>query len=159
MLSAGTRNPVHLTSVIDVKKLEPIDLMAEKPIYKCLTKGSRQESSEPRASFNWVIAKRGWLKVYPDRVECGKWRVPYADVRKATLYRFRHWFTTAAVIHLETADGHYQFGLNPWAYPEDHIDLDFEEKETKFTYSTFSIILRLSSIPYVAFWVWYFFIR
>lgn len=133
--------------------------MVEKPLYRCMTKGSREESSEPRASLNWLIAKRGWLRVYPDRVECRKWRIPYADVRKATLYRFKHLFMKSAVIHFETADGHYQFGINPWASPEDHIDLDFEEKETVFRYSTFSKVLRLSLIAYVAFWVWYDFIR
>ncbi|MEM9627090.1 MAG: hypothetical protein AAGA21_12715 [Pseudomonadota bacterium] len=133
--------------------------MAEKPIYKCITKGSRSEASEPRASFNWMVARRGFLKVYPNRVECGNWQVPYADVKKATLYRFRHMFMKAAVIHLETTDGYYQFGLSPWASPEAHIALDFEEKETAFKYSTFSILLRLALIPYVGFWVWYEFIR
>ncbi len=65
--------------------------------------------------------------------------------------------TTA--IHLITANGHYQFGFNPWASPAGHINLDFEEKDVELTYSTFSIILRLLLIPYIGFWVWHYFIR
>ena len=129
--------------------------MAERPIYKCLTKGSRKESSEPRASFNWLVAKRGWFKIYTDRVECGNWQIAYSEVQKVTLCRFRHWFMKAAVLHLETADGHYQFGFNPWASPDEHIDLQFEEKETTFKYSTYSVVVRLLLIPYLAFWIWY----
>ncbi|MGI9509704.1 MAG: hypothetical protein ACR2QJ_10205 [Geminicoccaceae bacterium] len=133
--------------------------MAEKPIYRCLAKGSRRERSAPRASFNWLIARRGWFRIYADRVECGTWRIAYADVERATLYRFKHLFMKAAVIHFETADGHYQFGFNSWASPEDHIDLEFEEKETAFNYSTFSKVLRLSLILIFRFWVWYNFVR
>jgi hypothetical protein len=106
-----------------------------------------------------MIARRGRLKVFDDRVECGNWRIAYTDVQQAILYHYKYLFMTTTAIHLVTADGHYQFGFNPLASPADHINLDVDEKEIELTYSTFSKILRLSLIPYIAFWVWYYFIR
>ena len=40
-----------------------------------------------------------------------------------------------------------------------HMPLVVEEKQTAFTYWTFSKVLRLSLIPYIGFWIWYDFIR
>lgn len=133
--------------------------MTDKLLYKCLSKGTQKESSDPRASFNWMIARRAWFKVYSDRVACGDWQIPYADIRQATLFRFKHMFMKTTVIQLDTAGGSYQFGFNPWASPADHIDLGFQEKDVSFTYSTFSKIFRLLVVLCLAYWFWSHFLR
>jgi hypothetical protein len=135
------------------------DVMADRPTYKCLTKATRGENANPRASFNWVVARRGWFKIFEDRVECGNWCIPLSEVQKATLFRFRYWFMKATVIQLDTADGHYQFGFNPWASPTDHMSLTFEEQEVKLDVPASIRLYRLAVLAAAGFWIWWSYFR
>ena len=56
------------------------------PSYKCWVKATNRESGVPRRSGNWVAAKRGWFNVFADRLECGRWTIPVASIRKAVMY-------------------------------------------------------------------------
>lgn len=87
------------------------------------TKATTRESGKPRRSGAWVTARRGWFKVFADRVECGDWKIPFAAVERAVLYTGRQFFIPVSVLELRSEDRTYQFGFNPWAHPEQHLAL------------------------------------
>ena len=124
------------------------------PIYQCWCKATRREDSEPRYSHNWITAKRARFKIFEDRVQCGSWSIPFAEIDKAIVYQGKQMFIPVKVLHLITADGSYQFGFNPWATPTTHLNLPLDEQRVRFGYSPFSIAVRVVLVILLATWVW-----
>jgi len=133
--------------------------MEETPLYKCWCKASQREDKEPRYSHNWVVARRGWFRIYTDRVACGSWTIPYSTVTEAILYKTAQWFLPGRVLYLVTENGSYQFGFNPWVSPQDYLNLDMEEKEMRIRYSPFSVSLRILLLVYVVYTLWRYFVK
>lgn len=128
--------------------------MNNKPIYKAWCKGTNREDSEPRYSQNWAFSRRGWFKVYADRVECGAWSIPLSEVKRAIVYRAKQMFIPVTVLHLITDNGSYQFGFNPWANPIRHLNMEFEEQKVRLRYSPFSVAIRIALVGYIGFLLW-----
>jgi hypothetical protein len=113
-------------------------------LYKCMTKGTKQEDSEPRYSQNWLVARRGSFCIFDDKVKCGDWIINFTDIAKLIIYRTKQLLIPVKVLHFITTKGNYQFAFNPWAQPEKYLmKLNPEEKNVKLKYSIFSIILRI----------------
>ncbi len=132
-------------------------LNMEKPIYKCMAKGSDREAGPPRLSTNWVTSRRGLFRIYPDRVELGDWHIPFARVERAVAYRFPYLpFVKATVLELRADGRTYQFGFNPWARPLEHLPLPVEEREEGMKYSTPLIIMRVTLLICLIslLWLW-----
>jgi hypothetical protein len=121
------------------------------PVYKAWTKAIRTNDSVPGYSASWITAVRGWLKVYPDRLECGDIAIPATAVRAAVLYEARQWFIPVRILAVTLDDGTYQFGLNPWVKIASHLPFPFRRERVQLRYSTFSIGLRVALIGYVAY--------
>lgn len=128
--------------------------MQETEKYKAYCKATDREDSEPRYSHNWVTSRRAWFRIFQDRIECGKWVIPFNTVQKAIVYKTSEMFIPVKVLHLITDNGSYQFGFNPWARPLDYLDLDVEEQQIKMSYSLFSIVLRVGILSYLFYWLW-----
>ena len=129
----------------------------QQPIYKCMTKGSDQESGSPRRSANWVVSRRGLFKVYPDRVELGNWSIPFDQIESATEYRIPYLpFIRTSVLELQADGKIYQFGFNPWARPVKYFPIPVEERKASMSYSPFSMIVRVLLLLYLShvLWVW-----
>jgi len=118
------------------------------------TKATTRESGPPRRSASWITARRAWLEVFANRVECGNWIIPFESVEGAVLYTGRQWFIPMSVLELRTSTATYQFGLNPWARPERHLPLEVERQEVRLGTSAFSLLLRIVLVAYLAFLVW-----
>lgn len=123
-------------------------------IYKCFCKATNSEKGEPRYSHNWVLARRDWLKIFPDRFECGDWEIPFEDVSEALVYKTRQGLIPVKILVLATPGGNFQFGVNPWSNPFKHIGIPTKEESIKLKYSAFSIIIRLVLVGYLAYWGW-----
>jgi hypothetical protein len=109
-----------------------------------MTKGTKREDSEPRYSQNWVFARRGSFSIYDEKIICGDWIILFKDIKKLIIYRTKQFFMNVTVLHFITEKENYQFGFNPWAYPEKYLmKLKPEEEAVKLKYSLFSIILRI----------------
>ena len=120
-----------------------------------MVKASDREAGVPRDSANWVTSRRGLFKVFQDRAEVGDWKIPFADVDRAVLYRFPYFpFGKASVLELEADGRTFQFGFNPWAHPEKHLQIPFEEREEKIKYSAFSIAFRVLIVAYLIYLAW-----
>lgn len=127
--------------------------MAE-PTYQCWAKATNRESGVPRRSSAWVAAKRAWFRVFADRLECGRWTIPVASIRKAILYEGRSLLMPVRVLEVQTDGGSYQFGFNPWVTVDQHLPFSVERVKTRFGYSRFSLAIRLVLFGYLAYVVW-----
>ena len=123
-------------------------------LYKCMCKGTNRESSEPRYSQNWLASRRANFKVFTDRIECGNWKIPFAEITKVHLYRSRQMFIPVKILHVTTSSGNYQFGFNPWAHPEKHLQVEYEESTVRLRYSLYSILVRVAAVSLLVYWVW-----
>ena len=113
-------------------------------LYKCMTKGTTREDSHPKYSQNWVFARRGSFFIYSDKIICGDWIIYFKNIKRIIKYKTRQMFIPCSVLHIITDDLSYQFGFNPWSYPEKYLsDLNIEEQTVKLKYSKFSIIYRI----------------
>lgn len=121
------------------------------PRYRALVKATRNESGTPRRSANWIVARRGWLRVFDDRLECGDWVIPASAVVEAVLYDARMGLLRAPVLAVTTDDGTWQFGFNPWVRIGDHLPFAFRREQVRLRYSVFSAVVRLAAIAYLTY--------
>jgi hypothetical protein len=119
------------------------------PIYSAWTKAIRTDDCAPGYSASWVTAHRGWLNVFPDRLECGDTVISAEAVRDAVLYEARQWFIPVYILAVTTAEGTWQFGLNPWAKIASHLPFAFRRERVRLRYSAFSIAVRAALIAYI----------
>lgn len=129
-----------------------------KSLYFCWTKGTNRESGEPRFAFAWATSRRGWFKVFADRVECGNWTIPFSEVQQVTVFRSRMNWVPVTVLRFELAHQTYQFGFNPWAKPDQHLKVPYREETVKMRYSLFSALVRMFLLVYLAYAIWSFFL-
>lgn len=120
-----------------------------RPLYQCWTKATSCESGIPRRSLNWMFARRAWFKVFEDRIECGNWSIPFAQVIGGTVYRAKQLFVPVTILELRTAKSCYQFGFNPWASPVERLPIQFPEQFVSLRNSLFSIVVRLLAVGLV----------
>ena len=85
---------------------------------------SRRESG-----FSRLFGKRSLFQIYDQGIVCGPLRIAYSEVERARIVRIWHWFLPVTVLHLSTPAGEHRFQFNPWASPEKHLNLLFEEAD------------------------------
>lgn len=118
------------------------------------TKATTHEGGVPRRSRHWIAARRAWFTILPDRIKCGNWDIPVAAVEKAVLYTGQQYFVPVSVLEVQTADGKYQFGFNPWVRIAEHLPFEVESQAVRFRYSAFSLTVRALLLAYLAFVLW-----
>jgi hypothetical protein len=123
------------------------------PLYIAWVKGTTGEIGPPRYSANWSIARRGWFKVFPDRVECGDWVIPSEDIREATLFEARQWFIPVYVLSLATKERTWQFGFNGWSRIASYLPFSVKRERVRLRYSAFSVGIRALLLAYLAYWL------
>ena len=130
-----------------------------KLLHRCLTKATTAEGEDIRRSFNWMVARRGILKVYDDRLTFGSWDIPYADFEQAVLFRTRQMFIPGYVLKVKAQGRIYQFGLNPGRFWVSELPFLVERKSVKLKLSWFSLAVRLVALAVLGRWIWLVFIR
>jgi hypothetical protein len=98
-----------------------------------------------------MTARRGWLNVYDDRLECGDIIIPVECVEGAVLYEARQWFIPVYILAVTAPDGTYQFGFNPWTKIGNHLPFPYRRERVRLQYSTFSSVVRVALFAYVAY--------
>ena len=123
------------------------------PLAEYQTKGVRGAPSPPSYGAHWTAARRGRLKLFGDRAELGPWRIDFAVVTEATLWRARTQLgLVAPILGLRTANDSFQFGLNPWSKVPDHLPLEVQHRNIRMRYTTYSWIIR-ALLALVIVWV------
>lgn len=121
------------------------------PLYRAWSKGIRTEVGEPSYSASWVISRRGWLKIFADRIEHGGTTIHAVEVEDAVLYEARQWFVVpVSILSVATKESAWQFGLNPWTNVGPHLPFTFRRERIRLGHSRFSLILRVAMAGWLA---------
>lgn len=124
------------------------------PEYRAWTKAIRTDENKPGYSASWIAARRGWLNVFSDRLECGDIAIPFETIQEAVLYEARQGFIPVYILAVSTADGTWHFGLNRWTRMAAHLPFPFRQERINLRYSTFSIAVRVALVAYVAYLIY-----
>jgi hypothetical protein len=121
-----------------------------------MTKGVRGASEEFEYGMGWVTARRSFLSVFQDRLECGDWHIPYHTITQAVLFKTRQMFIPCYILKIRTEESAYQFGLNGNKFWATELPFPVAREKGRLKYSKFSIAVR---VILVAALIWYFFFR
>ena len=152
--SPMTRSPTSQSAAAGFEHFSSGKSFMTEPIYKCLTKVTNKAAGTPSHSFNWVISRRGWFKIFTDRIECGNWKIPFAEVQEMLVYRGKQMLIPVTVLQIETSGETYQFGFNPWANPIKYLSVPYREERVRIKYSVFSIAVRVIIVCYLIYLIW-----
>ena len=129
-----------------------------KLIHQCMTKGVIAEGDQLKHGPNWVLARRGRLKIFQDHLECGDWMIEYHDIKNATLYSVQQFIIVVPipgyVLKIETEDKTYFFGLNFNKYWKNEQPFPVERQNARLGFSLFSIVIRLIVLGYIVYFLW-----
>ena len=110
-----------------------------------MTKRTTAEGDQRRYGPNWLFARRGRLKVFTDRMECGGRKIVYDEVESAILCSFRSTFLRIPgyVLTVQTPNRTCHFGLNGDRFWEGELPLEVSRQKGILRYSWLSILVRL----------------
>jgi hypothetical protein len=123
-------------------------------LYQSWTKGIQGVSGTPQRSLAWATARRGHFRCYSDRVECGDWVIPAAEVRDAVLYETRHAFIPVSVLAVSTPTQTFQFGFNPWSRVAAFLPFSFRREHVRLRHSPFSKAAYIAGFSLLVLWLW-----
>lgn len=121
----------------------------EKPLQRNYVKATDKETGPPRASKNWILAKRTFFEVYSDRVVIGNWIFPYNEIQDIVHFETKQRFVSLNLLQIQTTEKNYQIAFNPWVNPLIHIPLEIRPAEVRIQYSYFLIAMRLTLATYL----------
>jgi hypothetical protein len=129
------------------------DAMAQ-VLHTCMTKATTAEGEDIRHSLNWVVSRRGTLRVTSDALECGNWRIAYDDIDEAVLFRTRQAFIPCYVLRVRSHGRIYQFGLNPGSYWKGDLPFPVQRENARLGFSWFSVVVRVFLIGVLLYFVY-----
>ena len=121
-----------------------------------MTKAVIADGDQLRTGPKWITARRGLLKIYPDRLECGNWTIEYTEIREAVLSSFRSPILRIPgyILAVRTNDDTYHFGLNGWRYWKGELPFPVMRVQARLKMSPISIVARAVLIGYAVYFVW-----
>ncbi|MGK7910719.1 MAG: hypothetical protein AB4050_04435 [Synechococcus sp.] len=119
-----------------------------------MTKGTTAEGEDIRYSQNWLMSRRGILRITTESLECGDWHISYSDIREAVLFSTRQMFIPGYVLRVRTDSKIYQFGLNANRFWKGELPFPVQREQLRLRYSRFSIAVRLAWVAAVAYFAW-----
>ena len=131
----------------------------ENILHKSMVKGIKKEGgvieagSDKWISVKWAGARRAFLHVFADRLECGDWRIPIADIIAAKLLVVPYFFTHTYLLSVQTSSGLYQFGLSPSKFWQGTLPFSATKIKVKdgkflvFNILRFAVVVWLLTFP------------
>jgi hypothetical protein len=128
----------------------------EQPLHSCMTKAVIADGDQLRTGPKWVTSRRGLLKLYSDRLECGNWTVAYSEIREAVLSNFRSPILRIPgyVLSVRTENDTYHFGLNGSTYWKGELPFPVTRKQARLKMSAISILARIVIIGFAIYFLW-----
>ncbi len=128
--------------------------MSGKPNARFITKAVKDAPTPPQYGPHWSLAKRGAVQFFDDRVELGKWSIPFDKMTSVTVWRAKTQLGfPCPILEVQTEDVSYQFGLNPWAKPQKYLNVEFKERSIKMQYTAYSVVFRIVLIALLLFFI------
>lgn len=117
---------------------------ADPPIYQCLAKGIRGAGDPLRYGGKWTTSRRASLKVYPDRLVCGDWVLPYGDFQQARLIEFRAGLLRrrGKLLTIKSQQDTFHFGLMAADYWDGELPFEVERGSAALRHSPVSLLFR-----------------
>lgn len=132
-----------------------METKVDKPLHTCMTKATTAEGDQMMHGPNWVVAKRGRLKVFADRLECGEWIIRNEEITEATLYSVRSlFFIPGYVLKIMTEEKSYHFGLNWGSFWRGDLPFAVAREKGTIGYTKFSIIIRVVLLGLALYYLW-----
>ncbi len=129
--------------------------MPDHPLHKCRTKATTAEGDNVRHSLSWVFSRRAILQVWPDRLVCGDWAIPYSEIEEAVLFETRaNFIIPCYVLRVKVGFSIYQFGLNPSSFWKGELPFAVTRESMRAQFSPFSVGVRVALIGYVIYLIW-----
>jgi hypothetical protein len=130
-------------------------VLSSHPIARCWTKAISEEvPGRIVRSQKWVVARRTWLRIYGDHLECGDWNIPFEITSGIVLYKGWQFPWRVKVLEVVVGTHAYHFGLNPWCRIESHLRTQFRTEELHLKHSPFSIAVRVAALAYLGYLIW-----
>jgi hypothetical protein len=126
-------------------------------LHRCMTKATTAEGDDIRRGFNWMLSRRGMLKVTTASLVCGDWTIPYDDISQAVLFSIRGAIFPCYVLRVKSGNRIYQFGLNggKWGkFWKGELPFECERDSARIGYSWFSATVRILLVGYAAYLLW-----
>jgi hypothetical protein len=94
----------------------------QKPLHCYLVKAMRAECDQFQYGREWLVARRGLLKVFEDHLQCGDWRIPYSEISEAVLQTTRTcFFLPVRLLKIQTPDEIYHFRFTEAFFRKPHL--------------------------------------
>jgi hypothetical protein len=117
-------------------------------LYKCLAKAIEGDGSRWAHGLKWVFARRAFLKVFDDHLECGDRRIENKAITSAVIRPVRSvLFLPGYVLKIVAGSGTYHFAVhgNPfWDGP-----LPFPVQHEEGAFSVPNLVFRILFIGYL----------
>jgi len=109
-------------------------------LHKCRVKAIRSKGISVNLGVKWGFSRRGILKVFGDRLECGNWNIPYSAITEAVLRSMPWLLTKAHVLVVRTAETTYQFGLNPSSFWRGELPFTVKRQEGGLFWTVVNVV-------------------
>ena len=108
------------------------------------------EEDEVKSGLEWAAARRATLILTTEKLVCGSWDIPLAEIQKAQLLKVKSLLANAFILKISTINEHYQFGLQYDPAWEEQTALKLTIEDGKIKRSLVMRLFRLIAILYLA---------
>ena len=111
--------------------------------------------SEVDTGAKWIVSRRAVAILTDKRIKCGDWDIPLSTINSAELINLRGLISKGQLLNISTVDKvGYQLGMQlnkDWLNSE-HLKLEYVNKKIKI--STFSWVMRIALVFYLAYLIY-----
>jgi hypothetical protein len=119
-----------------------------------MTKALIAEGDYTMPSARWIVSRRGTLKVFSDRLECGDWSIPYDEIEESVLHSGAGLLFPGYVLKVTTQNKTYQFGLNPGGFWKGELPFPVRRTSRSRGQTLFVYTVRTVVMVVLAYWLW-----
>lgn len=116
--------------------------------------------TEVDTGAKWIVSRRAVAILTDKRIKCGDWDIPLSSISSAELINLRGLISKGQLLNISTLDKvGYQLGMQlnkDWLKSED-LKLEYLNKKIKI--STFSWVMRIGLVIYLAYFIYERFIK
>ena len=125
-------------------------------IHSCVTKAVVGYGDQLESGPQWITSRRALLKLYDDRLECGKWSVAYDQIQEAVLSSFHSPILRIPgyLLMVKTDSNTYHFGLNGWRYWKGELPFPVSRQNARLRLSPISLIARIAVAVGILYLIW-----
>lgn len=128
--------------------------MNKETIHSCMTKAIVADGDHIMPSAHWAVSRRGILKVFSDRLECGNWSIPYSEIEEAVLHSGAGLLFPGYVLQVRTKDRTFHFGLNLGRFWRNELPFPVRRKPRSLGRTLAVYAIRGVVLAVLVYWLW-----